>query len=338
MNVADIVDAAIEAPILTSFTKIGPAVRSRVDEWTPLDDYSLDGRTVVITGSTSGLGRHAAERLAGLGATVVVNGRDPERTERARADIAECTSRDDVLAVAGDLGERDDVERMAEELTARVGTVDVLIHNAGALSAERSTNRAGIEATIASQVLGPFLLTARLLPGLRSSSQGRVITVSSGGMYTAPLTVERLQMDPASYGGSEQYARAKRAQVTLNEMWAEREPAVAFQAMHPGWADTPGVRQSLPRFRTVLGPLLRDPEQGADTIVWLAADDRALRSSGSFWLDRRPRPIHKLPTTRRSDTPERRARLWEWCVEQTGAVVDADPANGDDGPDDGADR
>jgi NAD(P)-dependent dehydrogenase (short-subunit alcohol dehydrogenase family) len=144
--------------------------------------------------------------------------------------------------------------------------------------------------------------------------------MSSGGMYAAPLTVERLQMAD-DYRGAEQYARAKRAQVTLNEMWAERVPATTtvFHAMHPGWADTPGVRDSLPTFRRVVGPLLRSPEQGADTLVWLAADDsESLASTGRFWLDRRIRPIHKLPSTRRADTAERRQRLWDWCAETAG--------------------
>ena len=138
-------------------------------------------------------------------------------------------------------------------------------------------------------------------------------------MYTAGLTVGKLQMIEENYGGSEQYARAKRAQVTLNEMWAQRVAAdeVVFHALHPGWADTPGVEAALPTFRKVLGPVLRSAAEGADTAVWLAVDDgEPLRTSGDFWLDRRRRSIHKLPTTRRTDTPERRAALWEWVEEQ----------------------
>lgn len=130
-------------------------------------------------------------------------------------------------------------------------------------------------------------------------------------------------MDEASYRGAEQYARAKRAQVTLNEMWAEREgAAVRFHALHPGWADTPGVEESLPTFRKVVGPLLRTPLQGADTKVWLAADDGLpLETNGLFWLDRRPRPIHRLAATRRTDTPERRADLWRWVSEAAGIAA-----------------
>jgi NAD(P)-dependent dehydrogenase (short-subunit alcohol dehydrogenase family) len=157
-----------------------------------------------------------------------------------------------------------------------------------------------------------------LLEPLRAAAPGRVITMSSGGMYATGLTVDNLQMPEGAYGGAEQYARAKRAQVTLNEMWAQRVDSdeVVFHAVHPGWADTPGVRTSLPTFRTLTGPFLRSPAQGADTMVWLAADDDAARSSGQFWLDRRVRPLHRLPTTRRSDTPERRADLWHWVAER----------------------
>ena len=140
--------------------------------------------------------------------------------------------------------------------------------------------------------------------------------MSSGGMYAAGLTVSELQMTADKYNGTKQYALAKRAQVTLNEMWAERfgESGIHFHALHPGWADTPGVDASLPTFSKLMGPLLRTPAQGADTLVWLAADDVALASNGKFWLDRRQRSIHKLPSTKESDTPERRAELWDWVA------------------------
>jgi NAD(P)-dependent dehydrogenase (short-subunit alcohol dehydrogenase family) len=321
---SDIVDSIIEFPVLPSFTSVGYAVRSRLDGWTDLDSYDLAGRTYVVTGSTSGLGRFTASQLAKRGAHVVINGRGEDRTRRVAEEIMAESGSTEVSVIAADMGELDQVRAMAAELVARHPKIDALLHNAGALSNERHESSAGIEATIASQVVGPFLLTSLLLEPLRAVAPGRVITMSSGGMYTAGVTVDRLQMTPERYGGSEQYARAKRAQVTLNEMWAQRiDPSeVVFQALHPGWADTPGVEASLPTFRKVVGPLLRTSEQGADTMVWLAADDgRPLTTTGRFWLDRRPRSIHKIGKTRRTDTPERRAELWNWCVEQSGADI-----------------
>lgn len=323
-SLASVVDAVLEVPIGPSFTRIGYAVRSRTDRWRSLDSYELRGRTIAVTGATSGLGRHAAVRFAGLGATVVVIGRDAARTERARDEIAGEAASESVHTAVADMSDLGQVRALAGTLLAEHPAIDTIVHNAGALTADRRLNGDGIEMTVAAQVLGPFLLTSLLLPALRDTGRtGRVITVSSGGMYATGLTVRDLQMGEADYKGSEQYARAKRAQVTLNEMWADRVPAsqVVFQAMHPGWADTPGVEASLPTFRKVTGPLLRSVEQGADTIVWLAADDAATAASGRFWHDRRPRSIHKLPTTRRTDTPERRAELWAWCVEHTGAVA-----------------
>jgi dehydrogenase/reductase SDR family protein 12 len=145
--------------------------------------------------------------------------------------------------------------------------------------------------------------------------------MSSGGMYTAELTVNGLQLDAAAFNGSKQYALAKRAQVTLNELWSERvdRRSVVFHSTHPGWADTPGVEESLPTFRKIVGPLLRDAAGGADTMVWLAADDgEPLATTGGFWLDRRIRTIHRLRNTRRSDTPERRTELWNWVTDRAG--------------------
>lgn len=315
MDPTDAVDAALELIVVPSFTRIGPAVRSRLDSWRPLDDYDLAARTVVITGATSGLGRAAASQLLACGATVVIIGRDRGRLEETRRSLAESTGNERIVPLACDMGDLDQVEAASATISGSFERIDALLHNAGVLLDRRTENAAGIETTIAVHVLGPFAMTGHLLPSLRAARPGRVITMSSGGMYTAPLTVEHLQMDAASYRGTEQYALAKRAQVTLNEMWAERvaPDEVVFHAMHPGWADTPGVADSLPTFGRVMGPLLRTPAEGADTMEWLVADDAALEHSGSFWLDRRVRPIHRLARTRRSDTAERRQRLWDWC-------------------------
>ena len=324
-ELSDIVDRIIEMPVVPSFTKIGYAVRSRLDDWADLDSYALHGRNYVVTGSSSGLGKFTAQQLAARGAHVVVNSRSHESAKRTADEIMGATGSTEVSILACDMGELDQVRAAAADLTSRFSKIDGLLHNAGALSNERQENSEGIEATVASQVVGPFLLTSLLLDSLRASAPGRVVTMSSGGMYTAGLTVNRLQMSEAEYGGSEQYARAKRAQVTLNEMWAERTPAVeiVFHAMHPGWADTPGVEASLPTFRKVVGPLLRSSEEGADTMVWLAADNgEPVATTGDFWLDRRQRSIHKIGKTRRTDTPERRRDLWNWVVEQSGADVE----------------
>ena len=323
MSLAGIVDSLIEVPVVPSFTKLGYQVRSRLEHWTDLESYDLTGRTIVVTGATSGLGRQAAEQFARLGSHVIISGRNAVKAEGVRADIVEHTGSSELSVACADMAELDQVRAMADELIAAHPRIDVLVHNAGTLTANRTVNSRGIESTVASQVLGPFLLTSLLLPALRAASPGRVLTMSSGGMYAAALTVENLQMTEATYRGSDQYARAKRAQVTLNEMWAQQieRTELVFHAMHPGWADTPGVQESLPQFRRLMKPLLRTPVEGVDTLVWLAADDgEPLCTTGDFWHDRRRRKIHRLASTRRSDTAQRRHELWDWCVAQTDAL------------------
>ena len=319
--IAGIVDRLLEGPVAPSFTRIGYEARRSLEDWTELSSYDLRGRTIAITGATSGLGLAAARQLGACGAQLIVVGRNEAKTADVCGGLARRTGTD-VHPVIADMGDLPAVVVASEEILGLAPTLDVLIHNAGALSDVRRENEAGIEQTVASQVVGPHAMTTALLPALRAAAPGRVLTMSSGGMYSAPLSISGLQMSEDSYKGAEQYARAKRAQVTLTEMWADRvDPAeVVFHSLHPGWADTPGVEEALPTFRKIVGPLLRSPEQGADTLVWLAADDTGpLASSGGFWLDRRERSIHKLPTTRRTDTPERREDLWAW-VEETAGV------------------
>nr|NIS43200.1 SDR family NAD(P)-dependent oxidoreductase [Desulfuromonadales bacterium] len=155
-----------------------------------------------------------------------------------------------------------------------------------------------------------FLLTNLLIPRLIESAPSRIINVSSGGMYSQRLSISNLQNDQGEYKGSAAYARTKRGQVILTEMWAEQlaDKGVTVSSMHPGWADTPGVAKSLPGFYKLTKPILRTAAEGADTIVWLAAAAEA-SETGRFWHDRRARPIHKTRRTR--EGIEARRELWE---------------------------
>jgi dehydrogenase/reductase SDR family member 12 len=328
VNPASIIDAALEAPVVTSFTRIGYEVRKRLDDWTPLDDYDLTDRVILLTGATSGLGRAAAEQLARCGATLILNGRGQARNETARAQIVAATGNDAVSTIAADMGDLKQVRALADRVRADHGHLDVLIHNAGALSAERRLTADGIEQTVASQVVGPFLLTTHLLDLLVAAPRpARVLTMSSGGMYSAPLSIAGLEMDDSSYKGADQYARAKRAQVTLNELWAERHPPseIVFHALHPGWADTPGVEEALPTFRKVVGPFLRTAEQGADSLVWLAADDGEHPGIVGQVL---ARSAPSIASQARQDPPHRHARTTGRALaahRDPGGVLDTTP-------------
>ncbi len=310
-------DKLLEASVMGSFSRIGYEVRSRLGHWE--EPPSMAGRSVLITGATSGLGQEAATRLASLGASVRFVARDESRARLARTAMVGASGSGDVDYVIADISDFDSVRAAAIRLLDEFDVLDVVVHNAGSLTPERAVARDGTELTVASQLLGPFLLTNLLLPPLSRSCPGRVITVSSGGMYSQRFDLDQLEMGAADYDGVTAYTRVKRAQLVLNRSWASRvDPAsVVFQAMHPGWADTPGLRSSLPGFYRVMRPLLRSSGQGADTIVWLAAATEATHTTGDFWLDRHRRSEHKVPWTRPRDAKIDQARLWDWCVSRT---------------------
>jgi NAD(P)-dependent dehydrogenase (short-subunit alcohol dehydrogenase family) len=205
----------------------------------------------------------------------------------------------------------DEVRGLAERLLAEEPAIHVLVNNAGALFPDRARTREGIERTLALDLLSPFLLTNLLLPRMTESRPARIVNVSSGGMYTQRIRVDDLQYEKGRYSGSVAYARAKRGLVILTEMWAGdlQGKGVVVHSMHPGWADTPGVSSSLPAFYKATKKILRTPEEGADTIVWLAASREAALSTGRFWLDRQPHTTHVFPGTR--ETEAERKRLWE---------------------------
>jgi dehydrogenase/reductase SDR family member 12 len=149
---------------------------------------------------------------------------------------------------------------------------------------------------------------------LERSAPARIVNVSSGRMYTQKLRAGDLQSEQEDFDRPTAYVRTKRAEVVLSEMWAQRlaGTGATAHAMHPGWADTPGVRSSLPRFYRATRPLLRSPHQGADTTVWLGAAAEPAETSGGFWQDRRRRPAHLMPGTR--ETELERDRLWSQCL------------------------
>ena len=315
---ANLVDWTLEASVVGSFTRIGYLVRRRLFDWAPLESLGLDGKVAIVTGATSGLGRAAAESIATLGGHVCIVGRDPERTERTRGEITAAAG-SAVEAELADLSSFTETAAFAARFAASHDRLDVLVLNAGALTHQYTVTGDGNEVTFATHVLSPFLLTRALRPLLEASAPSRVIVVASGGMYTEPLDVDALDPDAAAYDGTKAYARCKRAQVTLAKEWTREllDTGVTVNAMHPGWADTPGLRASLPGFSRVVGPLLRTPEEGADTIVWLAAAPDAADVSGLFFLDRRPRAKHRLRRTRRPDEASEAARLWRLCTELT---------------------
>jgi dehydrogenase/reductase SDR family protein 12 len=247
-----------------------------------------------VTGGTSGIGLAAAREMKTLGARVIIVGRDPGKLDTALRSLERIPD-GAARGITADLSTGAGVRNLADRILEEEPGLSVVVNGASVLPAEYQQNEDGIELTVATNLLAPFLLTNLLI-----------------------LDVDDLEMTPDEFKGATAYARTKRAQVVLSELWADRlaGSGVVAHATHPGWVDTPGLAASLPGFHTVMGPLLRTPEEGADTIVYLAADDRPLRSNGGFWHDREERPVHRL---RRTEAPAgERERLWEYLVERSG--------------------
>ena len=306
-----IVDGALELSVVGSFSSIGPAVRRRLFHWPAPRPGSLTGRTVLVTGPTSGLGRAAAEAFAALGARVVLAGRSEERLTAVRAQLRERHGEDRFPTLLADLGSLGSVRAAVDRVLDTERRLDVVVDNAGSIFPERADGPDGIERTFATLVVGPFALVEGLRPLLHATGGARVLAVTSGGQYAQRLRLDDLQSRDGAWDGTRAYARAKRAQVALMREWARRLAAegISVAAMHPGWADTPGLAEALPAFHRLMRPILRTPADAVDTLVWLATDADPSRSSGRLFLDRRPRPFDRAPWTRVA--ADERRRLFE---------------------------
>jgi dehydrogenase/reductase SDR family protein 12 len=305
-------DTLLDKTLVPGYSSIGPALRRH---WWPADPEpgSLVARHVVVTGGSSGLGRAAATGIAGLGATVHLVGRSADRLRDAAAAIGVDVPDARLVQEVCDVSDLDSVRAYAADLGARVPALHAIVHDAGVMPPERTETPQGHELALATHVIGPLLLTELLRQNLAAADSPRVVIVASGGMYSAPLD-ETIGDDPeyrrGTYEGIRAYARTKRIQVTMAELLAGRYAAdgITVHSMHPGWADTPGVTESMPRFSRIAGPILRTPEQGADTIVWLTAAPEATGTSGKLWSDRRTRPTYFVPG--RADDPRSRRAVW----------------------------
>jgi len=300
-------DSALEATIVGSFTKIGFDAREQIFDWEPVTT-DLTGQTAIVTGGTSGIGKAIAAGLIDLGAHVYVTSRSQDRAEAAAAELNAGTTQGSATGKALDTGDFDSIESFASDI-ASAGSIDMLISNAGALTADYRTDARGNELTLSTHLIGPWLLINKLKPALVTGA--RVLFMSSGGMYTQGLDVDTIDMDEDRYKGAVAYARAKRGQVELvTHLAPEWAPDVLLHAVHPGWVATAGVDAGLPGFGKVMGPLLRDADQGADTMIWLAATGAETAEPGQFWLDRQPRGTAYLPGT--ATTTAERRKLIEW--------------------------
>lgn len=260
------------------------------------DGFDMSGKVVAVTGANSGVGKALATYAAAKSAKVYLLCRSKERAEKARKEIVEATSNDQVEVLLADMAELSQVRDLTSELQKKESKIDVLVCNAGALFNDRRESSDGREFTFASHLLGgSYLLSQLLVPQLKAADNGRVIFVSSGGMYTTKFpdwdTATNSKLSKDKYDGQFAYAYAKRGQVLLAEELAKSKPEITWVSAHPGWSNTPAVDDAYGDTKKYLEPM-RSTWQGAEGIAWLMATDKTNIVPGSFYLDRKPQRKH----------------------------------------------
>lgn len=278
-----------------------------------MSEAGMQGRVCVVTGATAGMGQATAMELARRGATLVLVARSAERAERTRAEVARAAGHDRVEVVLADLSVQAQVRAAAARIAERWPAVHVLVNNAAVYTRRREESVDGIEMQLAVNHLAPFLLTNLLLDRLRAGAPARVVTMSSGAHRFGRIAWDDLGMR-RGYNGLRQYSNTKLFNVLFTRELARRVPAaqVAANAMHPGVVGTSLLFGGWGPLR-LLKPLMRTPEQGARTTVWLASSPEAAGMTGGYFQDERP--ARTAPAARDDDAAR---RLWEISEQMTG--------------------
>jgi retinol dehydrogenase 12 len=275
----------------------------------------MKGKVCVVTGASSGIGKAAAATLAGLGATVVLVGRDRGRTEAAAAEIGRAGGPPPRVEVA-DLASLEQVRGLAERL-AGLERIDVLVNNAGLVLGERQVTADGLEHVLALNHLAPFLLTSLLRPKLTASAPARVVTVTSDAHSAARLDLADLNLE-RDWDSWRSYANSKLANILFTRELARRldGTGVTANCAHPGVVRTGFGGQARPLLKVgimIARPFMLSPERGADTIVYLASSPEVAGQSGGYYVKRQRR--EPSAAARDDDTAR---KLWEISQELTG--------------------
>ncbi len=282
----------------------------------------MDNKTVLITGGTSGIGKATAVALAAMGARVVVTGRNAERGKAAVEEIKKASGNESVELMLADLSVQAEVRRLAEEFLESHDRLDVLVNNAGIVASKRTETPDGLETTFATNHLAPFLLTNLLLDKLKESAPARIVTVSSEAQRWGKMDLEDLQ-SKRKYGGMAVYGMTKLANAMFTRSLASRltGTGVTANCMHPGAVNTNfGGKNTGPLtllFR-VFKPFMRSPEQGAETLIWLASDPAVEGVTGKYFADRKEISPSKL-----ANDPVALEKLWTQSAELTNLQVTA---------------
>ena len=272
---------------------------------------SLEGKIALITGGNRGIGQATAAGLAALGARVVIVSRDAGHGEAARGEIAQLTGNASVSMLVCDFDSLENVRQLAQQYKALDWPLHILINNAGIMAFKRKLTADGHESNFGVNYLAHFLLTQELTGILTASAPARIINLSSSLHHKGRLNLDDLSIADG-YSGIDAYGRSKLAQILHAKELARRLASadVTANSVHPGavasdlMRSLKGVRGLI--MKTFIRRFLRTNEQGADTVLYLAASDKVADESGSFWANRR-----KMRVSKAAADAELAARLWE---------------------------
>jgi NAD(P)-dependent dehydrogenase (short-subunit alcohol dehydrogenase family) len=251
--------------------------------------WDVRGKTVLVTGATSGIGLEAGVALAGRGARVVLVGRDPARIEAALSEASARSGSRDVSALRCDFSSQAEIRRLAEAFRSGYDRLDVLVNNAGGVNKTRRLTVDGLEATFAVNHLGYFLLTNLLTDLLVRSAPARVVTVASVGHRRGTLDFADLGFERGGYSIMRAYTRSKLANVLFAAELARRlaGTGVTSNSVHPGsvatniWSGAP--LWAKPIIQVLLRPFFISAEQGGATLVQLAASPELEGVTGRYF-------------------------------------------------------
>jgi NAD(P)-dependent dehydrogenase (short-subunit alcohol dehydrogenase family) len=271
----------------------------------------MQGKIVVITGGTSGIGQVAAERLAGMGARVVLVARSQSRGEAALSRLRDLAPGVNHSIHYGDLSRLGELKRVAKEIAAAEPRIDVLINNAGAMFGQRQVTEDGLEATFATNHLSYFVLTHGLRERLINSAPSRVVNTSSHAHYRGTIDFDNLQYEH-DYKAFPAYSRSKLCNVLFTRVLARRlaGTGVSANSLHPGFVNTrfgDGTGGSMARIIGLMKLFAISPEKGAETIVYLASSNEVATTSGLYFYKRKPVEPSKL-----AQDDSLADRLWEY--------------------------
>ena len=292
---------------------------------TPPRSPPMAGRTVLVTGATSGIGKATAIGLAAMGAHLAVVGRDRRRTEATAREVRAVGDGQVAIFVA-DLSEQSQVRRLAEEVRGQLASIDVLVNNAGGCWDTRHVTADGLERTFAVNHLAPFLLTQLLLDRLKQSRAARVVTVSSNAHRLGRVDFDDLQGERA-YSGARAYNQSKLANLLFTYELARRlaPTAVTANALHPGMVNTSFGAEDPGHLQRLLVPFIRPfmttPTRGAGTSIHLASAPEVEQSSGRYFANCRP-----ATSSPASQDRAVAARLWQVSDDLVGPAA-PDPAS-----------